>query len=155
MDIFNVSPVWYLTSRKTCIAYTKSMQEPSIFSKIVSGEVPSHKVYEDERTLAFLDIYSPVAGHTLVIPKNQVEFVWDLDEQDYRAVMETAQKVAKRLREVLEVPYIGEKVVGVDVPHAHVHLIPFTTPEEFHRAGLENVEPNHDELAKLAATLAF
>lgn len=130
-------------------------QEPSIFTKIVRGEIPSHKVYEDERTLAFLDIYSPIEGHTLVIPKNQVEFVWDLSDEDYRAVTATAKKVAARLREVLEVPYVGEKVVGVDVPHAHVHLIPFRETSEFHRAGVENVEPDHDALAALAARLAF
>lgn len=127
----------------------------SIFTKIISGEIPSHKVYEDEYTLAFLDIYSPVEGHTLVIPKKQVEFVWDLDDQDYQAVMVTAKKVAARLREVLGAPYIGEKVVGIDVPHAHVHLIPFTDTKDFHRAGMENTEPDHDALAALAARLAF
>lgn len=131
------------------------MQEPSIFTKIVRGEVPSHKLYEDEHTLAFLDIYSPVTGHTLVISKKQVEFVWDLQDDDYVAVMATVKKVAQRLREVLEVPYIGEKVVGVDVPHAHVHLIPFTDAKEFHRAGVENAEPDHEALAALAARLAF
>ncbi len=131
------------------------MQEPSIFTKIIRGEIPSHKVYEDEKTLAFLDIYSPVEGHTLVIPKNQVEFVWDLGDEDYEAVMATTKKVAHRLREVLGSPYIGEKVVGVDVPHAHIHLIPFTTTEEYHRAGMENAEPDHEVLAALAARLAF
>lgn len=131
------------------------MQEPSIFTKIVHGEIPSHKVYEDEKTLAFLDIYSPIDGHTLVIPKKQVEFVWDLDDGDYTAVMETAKKVAHRLREVLGAPYIGEKVVGVDVPHAHVHLIPFADTKDFHRAGMENTDPDHDALAALAARLAF
>ena len=131
------------------------MQEPSIFSRIISGEIPSHKVYEDDKTLAFLDIYSPVEGHTLVIPKKQVEFVWDLEDSDYMAVMESARKVAHRLRKVLGVPYIGEKVVGVDVPHAHVHLIPFTTTEEYHQAGMENAEPDHEALAALAARLAF
>jgi histidine triad (HIT) family protein len=132
------------------------MQEPSIFTKIVRGEIPSHKVYEDERTLAFLDIYAVVEGHTLVIPKAQVEFLWDLPDEDYQAVMATAKKVATRLREVLGVPYIGEKVVGTDVPHAHVHLVPFRTPEEYHRAGQDNrSEPDHTALAALAETLAF
>ena len=132
------------------------MQEPSIFMKIVRGELPAHKLYEDEYTLAFLDIFAVVEGHTLVIPKKQVEFLWDLEEDDYRAVMQTAKKVAVRLREVLGVPYIGEKVVGVDVPHAHVHLVPFHTPAEYHRAGQENrTEADHEALAQLAAKLAF
>ena len=130
-------------------------QEPSIFTKIIRGEIPSHKVYEDERTLAFLDIYSPIPGHTLVIPKTEVEFVWDLEASDYEAVMATAQKVAKRLREVLGVTYVGEKVMGTDVPHAHVHLIPFNTTNEFHKAGVENVDADHDALAAMAAKLAF
>lgn len=130
-------------------------EEPSIFTKIINGELPSHKVYEDERTLAFLDIFSPIPGHTLVVPKTEVEFVWDLEDADYEAVMATAQRVARRLREVLGVPYVGEKIVGVDVPHAHVHIIPFTNTSDFHRAGVENVEPDHDALAALAARLAF
>lgn len=132
------------------------MTEPSIFTRIVQGEIPSHKVYEDEHTLAFLDIYSVIEGHTLVIPKRQVEFVWDLEEADYSAVMATAQKVAGRLRDVLDVPYVGEKVIGVDVPHAHVHLIPFRTVAEYHRAGQENTpEPDHTALATLAERLSF
>ena len=132
------------------------MQEPSIFTKIVRGEIPAHKVYEDEKTLAFLDIYAVVEGHTLVIPKKQVEFVWDLESDDYQAVMETTQKVARRLRDVLGVPYVGEKVVGTDVPHAHVHLIPFKAADEYHRSGQENAEhPDHEALAALAKRLAF
>lgn len=132
------------------------MQEPSIFTKIVNGEIPSHKIYEDDTTLAFLDIYAVVEGHTLVIPKRQVEFLWDLEDADYQAVMKTAQKVARQLRDVLGVPYVGEKVVGTDVPHAHVHLIPFTTTSEYHRSGQDNAgEPDHEALAALAARLAF
>lgn len=132
------------------------MQEPSIFTKIISGDIPSHKVYEDDSTLAFLDIYAVVEGHTLVIPKRQVEFLWDLEDEDYYAVMASAQKVAKRLRDVLGVPYVGEKVVGTDVPHAHVHLIPFTETSEYHRSGQDNAEePDHAALAALAARLVF
>ena len=131
------------------------MNEPSIFTKIVTGEIPSHKIYEDEHTLAFLDIYAVVKGHTLVIPKKQVEFVWDLDETDYQALMATAKKVALRLREALGVKYVGEKVIGVDVPHAHVHLVPFVDSSDFHRANRENAEPDHDALRALAETLYF
>lgn len=130
-------------------------QEPSLFTKIIRGDIPSHRIYEDDKTYVFLDIFSPIKGHTLVIPKSQVEFVWDLTDEDYRAVMETAKRVAQQLKKTLGVPYIGEKVVGVDVPHAHVHLIPFTDAKEFHRAGIENVEPDHQALAELAAKLAF
>lgn len=131
------------------------MQEPSIFTKIITGEIPSHKVYEDEYTLAFLDIYAVIPGHTLVVPKKQVEFAWDLESEDYVHLMQSVQKVARRLREVLSVPYVGEKIIGVDVPHAHVHLIPFNEVEQLHRANQENAEPNHAELAALAEKLYF
>ena len=128
--------------------------EDSIFTKIIKGEIPSHKVYEDEKTLAFLSIYPSVEGHTLVIPKVQVESLWDLQAQDYQAVMETTQKVARRLREVLVVERVGEKVIGLDVPHAHVHLVPFTTPEEYYAKETTN-EPDHAALAQLAERLRF
>jgi histidine triad (HIT) family protein len=135
-------------------AYNIVMQD-SIFTKIINGEIPCHKVYEDEKTFAFLDIHPVQPGHTLVIPKKQVEFVWDLADEDYLAVMQTAKKVALRIREVLEAPYVGEKVIGVDVPHAHVHVIPFTESKELQRMPDMNSEPDHAALAELAQRLAF
>lgn len=128
--------------------------EDSIFTKIIRGEIPSHKIYEDEKTYVFLNIHPSVEGHTLVIPKKQVQFLWDLEEEDYVAVMTTAKKVANRLKEVLNPPFVGEKVVGLDVPHAHVHLIPFTTMHEFDGHETED-EPDHQALAALAERLAF
>jgi histidine triad (HIT) family protein len=129
--------------------------EDSIFTKIVKGEIPSHKIYEDEKTLAFLDIHPVSIGHTLIVPKTQVEFVWDLADEDYAAVMETAKKVALRLRSVLGVRYIGEQVIGVDVPHAHVQLIPFNTVAEYKAAQDMESEPDHAALAALAEKLRF
>ena len=128
--------------------------KPSIFTKIIRGDIPCHKIYEDEHTLAFLDIHPVQPGHVLVIPKQQVEFLWDLDEATYLAVMSTAQKVAKRLRETLNVPYVGEKVFGLDVPHAHVHLIPFSIPSEFRNRPSDG-DPDHKALAAIAKTVAF
>ena len=127
----------------------------SIFTKIVKGEIPCHKVYEDNTTLAFLDIHPVQPGHTLVIPKQQVEFAWDLDDELYAAVMATAKKVAQRLRDVLNVPYVGEQIVGVDVPHAHVHLIPFSTVEQFRNIPDMSAEPDHAALAEMAKRLSF
>lgn len=127
----------------------------SIFTKIIKGEIPSHKIYEDDKTLAFLDIHPVQPGHVLIVPKNQVEFVWDLPEPDYQALMQTAQKVAKRLKEVLDVPYIGEQVIGVDVPHAHLHLIPFSNVHEFRNIPDMNAEPDHPNLAEMAKRLKF
>lgn len=129
--------------------------QDSIFTKIVKGEIPSHKIYEDEQTLAFLDIHPVQPGHVLVIPKKQVELVWDLDDNDYRVVMETSRKVAKRLRDVLGTKFVGERIVGVDVPHAHVQLIPFNTVEEWHARQDMGAEPDHAALAELARRLAF
>jgi histidine triad (HIT) family protein len=131
------------------------MQQPSIFTHIISGDIPSHKVYEDEKTLAFLDIHPVATGHVLVIPKIQVEFVWDLPVDEYRAVMDTVQKVALRLRTVMGAPYIGERIIGTDVPHAHVQLIPFTTTDQLKHDVSMDDEPDHAALAELAQKLYF
>lgn len=131
------------------------MTEDSIFTKIIKGEIPCHKVYEDDHTLAFLDIYPVVPGQTLVIPKHQVEFVWDLSEEDYQALMASAKKVALRLREVLGTKFVGEKIEGVDVPHAHVKLYPFNAVEEYLAKPDMSVEPDHTALAAMASRLAI
>ena len=95
----------------------------SVFSKIVAGEIPCYKIYEDERTMAFLDIAPETPGHTLVIPKTEVDKVYELPPEDYAALWETVRKVAVRMEEVLGARTLM-KVIGTDVPHAHVHLMP-------------------------------
>ncbi|HYH36053.1 MAG TPA: HIT domain-containing protein [Candidatus Saccharimonadales bacterium] len=129
--------------------------EDSIFTKIIKGEIPCHKVYEDDKTFAFLDIHPKTPGHTLVIPKKQVQFLWDLEEEDYHAVMATAKKVALRIREVFNPPYVGELVVGDEVPHAHVHIYQFKDVEESRRIPDPTAEPDHPALAEIAKKLAF
>lgn len=129
--------------------------EPSVFTKIIKGEIPSYKVYEDEQTYAFLDIYSTHEAHVLAVPKKQVEFVWDLDDETYAALMAACKKIALRLREVTGKPYVAEKVVGVDVPHAHVHLIPFTDAAEIREKAAQQPEPDHTALAGVAQRVAF
>jgi histidine triad (HIT) family protein len=128
--------------------------QDSIFTKIIRGEIPCHKIYEDDSTLAFLDIQPVQPGHTLVIPKRQVEFLWDLSEEDYQALMSAARKVARHMREKLSQPYIGVQVVGLEVPHAHIHLIPFENENEF-RNHPPAAEPDHTALAEIAKKLAF
>lgn len=123
----------------------------SIFTKIVKGELPCHKVYEDDDILAFLDIYPTTLGHTLVIPKKQVQFVWDLDEELYQKLMTVTQKLAKNMRKKLPQKYVGMKVHGLDVPHAHIHLVAFDED-----ADLENSppsEPDHVKLSEMAKKL--
>lgn len=129
--------------------------QDSIFTKIIKGEIPSYKIFEDDKTYAFLDIHPKTPGHTLVIPKKQVEFVWDLEDEDYEAVMATVKKVALRLKEVMGGPYIGELVVGIDVPHAHAHVYTFANVEESRRIPDPNQDPDHEELAAIAKKLAF
>lgn len=96
----------------------------SVFTRIITGEIPCYKIYEDENNLAFLDINPETAGHTLVIPKIEVDRIYDLPEEDYISLMLTAKKVARKMEDVLGKRVIW-KVVGTDVPHAHIHLMPF------------------------------
>ena len=121
----------------------------SIFTKIINGEIPSYKIYEDDKTMAFLDINPEVKGHTLVVPKNEVDKIYELPDEDYDALMHTVKKLSAHMEKALGARALW-KVIGTDVPHAHVHLIPFDeswehgktltlTPEEFEeiRARLE------------------
>ena len=113
----------------------------SIFTKIVNGEIPCYKIYEDEKTMAFLDINPETPGHTLVIPKVEVDKIYELSDEDYTALMNTVKKLSVHMEKVLGTRTLW-KVIGTDVPHAHVHLLPFDkdwyqnrrielTPEEF------------------------
>lgn len=129
--------------------------EDSIFTKIVKGEIPCHKIYEDELTLAFLDIHPVQPGHVLIITKEQIEFVWDLPEELYQAMMATTKKVANRMREILPQKYVSERIIGIDVPHAHIQLIPFTEAAELRNPQDMNAEPDHGALAEIAKKLTF
>lgn len=96
----------------------------SIFSKIAAGEIPSYRVAEDDKHYAFLDINPVAAGHTLVIPKHEVDYIFDLPEQEYNELMAFARKVAECMKMVMPCKRIGVAVMGLEVPHAHVHLLP-------------------------------
>lgn len=129
--------------------------DDSIFTKIIKGDIPCHKIYEDEQTFAFLDIHPIQPGHVLVVPKQQIDHLWDLDEQIYQAVMATAKQVANRIRTILQPARVGVQVVGLDVPHAHVHVFPFGTMAEFTHHPDMQAEPDHSALAAMAQKLAF
>ena len=122
----------------------------SIFSKIVAGEIPCYKVYEDEKTLAFLDINPESKGHTLVIPKVEVDKIYELSDEDYHALWTTVKKVAARMEEVSGRRTLM-KVIGTDVPHAHVHLMPYDETWEYGRT----LKLTEDEFSEIAAKLAF
>lgn len=97
---------------------------PSIFTKIVNGEIPCYKVAEEERFLAFLDVFPLTKGHTLVIPKSETDYIFDLDDQTYLDLMLFAKKVALAMKLAIPCNRISVQVIGLEVPHAHVHLIP-------------------------------
>ncbi|OGL24800.1 hypothetical protein A2884_02420 [Candidatus Saccharibacteria bacterium RIFCSPHIGHO2_01_FULL_48_12] len=128
------------------------MPEPSIFTKIINGEVPCHKVYEDDLTIAFLTIAPVQPGHTLVVPKKQIDHLWDLPNEDYQALMATTKKVALRMRQVLGTQRIGLKATGEEVPHAHIHLIPFNSIAEYDS---RPVTATNEDLAAMAKKLAI
>jgi histidine triad (HIT) family protein len=130
------------------------MQEDSLFTKIIKGEIPCHKVYEDDRVIAFLDIHPQQPGHTLVVPKEQIDLIWDLPDDVYTNLWLTAQKIAKHMGPIMG-RRIGVHVEGIGVPHAHIHLVPFSTTEEFLRHPDMSAEPDHAALAEIAKKLAF
>ena len=102
----------------------------SIFSKIISGEIPSYKVAETEEFLAFLDINPNAKGHTLCIPKKEVDKLFDLDEETYSGLMKFSRKVAIAIKKAVPCKRVGLTVIGLEVPHVHVHLIPLNSMED-------------------------
>ena len=99
----------------------------SIFTKIIQGEIPSYKILEDDQFYAFLDINPNAKGHTLCVPKKEVNKLLDLDEETYQGLMAFSRKVGHAIREAIPCARIGFTVIGLEVPHVHVHLIPLTT----------------------------
>lgn len=128
----------------------------SIFTKIIKGEIPCHKVYEDEVTLAFMDINPIQPGHVVVVPKKQVNFVWDLEAADYQALMTTVQLIGRKLQKAFpEKARIGVLIEGVGIDnHAHVNVIPFNMSEELRNLPDSDNEPDHEALATLAKKLS-
>ncbi len=98
----------------------------SVFTRIINGEIPCYRVAEDERFIAFLDVRPLVAGHTLVVPKEETDYIFDLDDSTLSDMMLFAKKVAKAMKEVIECRRIAVAVLGLEVPHAHIHLVPMT-----------------------------
>ena len=134
--------------------YNGCMQD-SIFTKIIKGEIPCHKVYEDGKVIAFLDIHPIQPGHVLVVPKAQVDHFDSLDQGDYDAVFAAVRRIAQRIKEVTGAQRACVRVEGFDVPHAHVHVYPCNSPQEFYGdRDRAQAEPDHAALAEMAAKLA-
>jgi len=102
----------------------------SIFSKIVKDEIPSFKIHEDDDFLAFLDVYPLQKGHTLVIPKKQTDYIFDIDSEEYLNLWNFAKIIAKAMKKVIKCKRVSIVVIGLEVPHAHIHLIPINSIEE-------------------------
>lgn len=125
----------------------------SIFTRIVKGELPCYKVAENENFLAFLDIHPVAKGHTLVIPKKEVDYLFDLDEKTYQDLWLFARRVARALDAAIECKRVGVLVVGTEVPHAHIHLVPFEHESQM-SLGAPKLKFTEGEMKAIAAQIA-
>jgi histidine triad (HIT) family protein len=121
----------------------------SIFSKIVQGEIPCHKIAEDDQFLAFLDVMPLVEGHTLVIPKHEIDYIFDLDPEVLAGLMKFAQRIAPAIKKAISCKRIGVAVIGLEVPHAHVHLVPLNRMLDINFSQ-EKLKLSQESLAKTA-----
>ena len=131
------------------------MQQPSIFTRIINGEIPCQKIYEDDRTIAFLSIQPFAEGHTLVVPKTQVNQIWDLSNDDYDNLMRVVKIVGVHLRKASGKDRVGIAVKGFEVPHVHVHLVPMSEGEHVSLDVNDVPIADSNELEKIAEKLRF
>lgn len=120
----------------------------SIFTKIVQGEIPCYKIHESEKFLAFLDIMPLVKGHTLVIPKVEIDYIFDIDDELLAEMMVFSKEVAAKLKKAIPCARIGVSVIGLEVPHAHIHLIPINAMNDMNFAN-EKLKLSSEELVSI------
>jgi histidine triad (HIT) family protein len=121
---------------------------PTLFSRIVTGEVPAHKIAETDDFLAFLDVMPTTTGHTLVIPKKEVDYLFALDDDLYSGLMAFAKRIAPAIEQAIPCKRIGVAVIGLEVPHTHIHLIPLNSMADMNFSS--KMKPTQDELAATA-----
>lgn len=126
---------------------------PSLFSRIVNGEIPCYRVAESEGCLAFLDINPLVQGHVLVIPKKEVDYIFDLDDETYRDLWLFSKRVSKAIKKVVPCKRIGVAVIGLEVPHAHIHLIPMNRVGDLNFASAK-LSPSKEDLQETAEKIS-
>lgn len=122
---------------------------PSIFSKIIAGEIPCYKIAENDHFIAFLDAFPLKIGHVLVVPKKEVDYIFDLDNQTYSGLMDFTKGIAIAIKKAIPCKRIGVSVIGLEVPHAHVHLIPMNTTHDVNFAN-EKLKLSKEELEAIA-----
>jgi histidine triad (HIT) family protein len=122
----------------------------SIFSKIISGEIPCHKIAEDDKHLAFLDITPLVKGHTLVIPKVETDYIFDIDDNDLADLIVFSKNVSKLIKSAIPCKKIGVTVIGLEVPHAHIHLLPMNSISDMNFSG-PKLQISNEDLAEIAS----
>jgi histidine triad (HIT) family protein len=121
----------------------------SIFTKIINGEIPCYKIAENDKFLAFLDVFPLVHGHVLVVPKNEVDYIFDMEDSELSAMMLFAKKIAKAQKAAVVCKRIGVAVIGLEVPHAHIHLVPMNTANDVNFTQ-PKIKPTADELSAMA-----
>ena len=124
---------------------------PSIFTRIINGEIPAHKIAETDDFLAFLDVFPTAMGHTLVIPKQEVDYLFSLDDELYTGLMAFAKQIAPAIEKAVPCKRIGVAVIGLEVPHAHVHLIPLNSMADMDFT--HKLKPSQEELAEVAGKI--
>ena len=126
---------------------------PTIFSRIVAGEIPCYKIAEDEKYFAFLDINPLAEGHTLVIPKAEGDYIFDMSDEDYSGLTLFAKKVAKAIEKAIPCKRVGVAVMGLEVPHTHIHLIPINKETDVYFSK-EKLKVSSEKMEKIAASIA-
>ena len=124
----------------------------TIFTKIAKGEIPSYKIFEDEHFYAFLDISPMAKGHTLVIPKKEVDYLFDIDDAMLKEMIVLSKKIAKAIEKAIECNRVGVMVIGLEVPHAHIHLIPIQNEGDMNLSN-KRVELSKEEFEKIATDI--
>lgn len=124
----------------------------TIFSRIVAGEIPCHKIAENDKFLAFLDVMPLVKGHVLVVPKLEIDYIFDMNASDLAEMMVFAQEVAVKLKSKIVCKRIGVAVIGLEVPHAHIHLVPMNTANDLNFTR-EKMQLSQEDLLEVAATI--
>lgn len=125
-----------------------------IFSKIIAGEIPSYKIAEDENYFSFLDINPLTKGHTLVVPKKEVDYIFDLDNKTYSGLMDFSKRVAEAIKKSVDCNRISMQVIGLEVPHAHVHLIPIRTMNDCNFSN-QKLKLTKEDFEKIAASIVL